>query len=195
MVDPNPTIDHQIRPAQLQTELGIKKDAYYAYLKHLGIKAQKDVEGKSYLEPEQADLIRRLRAHVVSGGRIEEFSFDPSLSVSGPNSLEVSGPMSGEVSGQVSGPVSGADPSSGLDIEALMREAAELAGHRMTLSNQLVLQLASQMTYEDLPEEVRVKVDSVRAAAQPSEVPGKLAAEILCQWRKRRQGSMSATAA
>ena len=52
MLDQNSAIDHQIRPDQLQAELDIKKDAYYAYLRHLDIKAQRGPDGKLYLEPE-----------------------------------------------------------------------------------------------------------------------------------------------
>ena len=81
------------------------------------------------------------------------------------------------------------DPSAGFDfdMEALMREAANLAGHRMTLANQVVLQLASQITHEDLPGDVQAKVDSMRTAATATVQPGKIAADLLGQWRQRRQ--------
>jgi hypothetical protein len=39
-----------------------------------------------------------------------------------------------------------------------------MMGYRMTFGNQVGLGLASQMTYEDLPPEVKQKVDEVRAA-------------------------------
>ena len=32
----------------------------------------KDDDGKAYLEPEQANLVRSLREHVLAGGKIEE---------------------------------------------------------------------------------------------------------------------------
>jgi hypothetical protein len=47
MADQNSAVEHQIRPDQLQGELGIKKDAYYTYLRYLGIKAQRGSDGKS----------------------------------------------------------------------------------------------------------------------------------------------------
>ena len=49
MTDQNSAVEHQIRPNALMEELGIKKDAYYAYLKHLGFKAEKDSDGKAFL--------------------------------------------------------------------------------------------------------------------------------------------------
>ena len=76
MSQPNSVVESQIRPNDLMEELGIKKDAYYAYLKHLGIKAEKDSEGKAYLTEEQANGVRALRSHVKNGGKIEEFSIN-----------------------------------------------------------------------------------------------------------------------
>lgn len=182
MSDQNSVVEHQIRPEQLQEELGIGKDAYYSYLKHLKLKAQKDSEGKAYLEPEQANLVRLLREHVAGGGKIAEFVISGSLAVVDGGSLaaDQSGPFPSEPFTQ--------EPAGGFDMEALMREAAELAAHRMAYADHVKLQLASQMTYEDLPDDIRAKVDAVREAAVPSAQPGKIAANLLDQWRQRRQG-------
>jgi hypothetical protein len=183
MSDQNSVIEHQIRPEQLQDELGIKKDAYYAYMKHLGLKAGKDSEGKAYLEPEQANLVRALREHVVAGGKIEDFA------ISNSNALSVveGNQLAADLAEEMPTP----DPATGFDMDLLMKEAANLAGHRMTLANQVVLQLASQMTYDDLPQDVKAKVDSVREAVVPTVQPGKIAADLLSQWRQRQQHTQS----
>ena len=68
MTDQKSTVEQQIRPNILQDQLGIKKDAYYSYLKHLGIKAEKDSDGKAFLTEGQANSIRLLSLHVVDGG-------------------------------------------------------------------------------------------------------------------------------
>ena len=68
MTDQNSTVEHQIRPNVLQDQLGIKKDAYYAYLKHLGIKAEKGSDGKVFLTEAQANQIRALRCLVFPHG-------------------------------------------------------------------------------------------------------------------------------
>ena len=191
MSDQNSTVQSEakpeIRPDALMDEIGVKKQTYYTYLNHLGIKAQKDSSGKAYLTNEQANLVRELREHVVAGGKIEEFAISNSLSVVGDSGLAAEMPEL----------PSAEDPSAGFDfdMEALMREAANLAGHRMTLANQVVLQLASQMTYEDLPGDVQAKVDSVRTAATANVQPGKIAADLLGQWRQRRQQQEEVAAA
>lgn len=183
MTDQNSAVEHQIRPEQLQDELGIKKDAYYAYLKHLGIKAMKDGDGKAYLEPEQANLVRELREHVIAGGKIEEFAVSSMVKAEGSN-----------LGDQAEVPQDQQTPS--FDMDDLVRGAAELAGHRMTMAQQLMLQMADRMTYEDLPEEVQLKVDSVRQATNPKQQNlSEMADQLLNQWRQRRQQQQEVAAA
>jgi hypothetical protein len=47
-----------IRPEELMEELGIKKSKYYQVLKELGIKAEKDLSGKTYLTESQAEQVK-----------------------------------------------------------------------------------------------------------------------------------------
>ena len=183
MTDQNSAVEHQIRPNALMEELGIKKDAYYAYLKHLGFKAEKDSDGKAFLNEGQANLMRALRGHVVEGGKIEEFT----VSNSDPTALVTADVRDMDSIGDATEPQT-ADPAQGLDLDALMSEAAELAGHRMTLGHQMVLKLAEQMTYDDLPDHVRVKVDSVREATNPKHQNlSSMASDLLSQWRQKQQ--------
>jgi hypothetical protein len=67
-------------------ELGIKKDAYYADLKYLNIKPNKDEEGKSYLSREEAERIKNLRSFVEKNGKRTGFE-DNSLVVSSNNKI------------------------------------------------------------------------------------------------------------
>ena len=183
MTDQNSAVEHQIRPEQLQDELGIKKDAYYAYLKHLDIKAMKDGDGKAYLEPEQANLVRELREHVIAGGKIEDFAVSSMVKAEDANLGDQA-----ELSQDQQPP--------SFDMDDLVRGAAELAGHRMTMAQQLMLQMADRMTYEDLPEEVQLKVDSVRQATNPKQQNlSEMADQLLNQWRQQRQQPQAAAAA
>ncbi|MEM8544362.1 MAG: hypothetical protein AAGF66_10290, partial [Cyanobacteria bacterium P01_H01_bin.119] len=120
MTDRNSTVEHQLRPDELMAELDIKKQAYYDYLKHLGIKAEKDSKGKVYLTQEQANLVRELRAHVVDGGKIEEFE------VSNLTPAALVKADAGEMDSAAQVPE--VDPAPDLDMHELVRGAAELAG-------------------------------------------------------------------
>ena len=72
------------------------------------------------------------------------------------------------------------------DIQSIISEAAEVAGSRMTMREQIVSAIAEQMTFEDLPPEVQTKVQDVRAAADPKGQPQKVATALLSQWRQQR---------
>ncbi|NJL51763.1 MAG: hypothetical protein HC930_05195 [Hydrococcus sp. SU_1_0] len=69
----NSAPDNSIRPDELMTELGIKKDAYYKDLSYLDITPEKDSEGKCYLTIEQADKIKALRNYVNETGKRNGF--------------------------------------------------------------------------------------------------------------------------
>jgi hypothetical protein len=181
MSDQNSATLNQIRPDDLMAELGIKKDAYYAYLKHLGIKASKDPDGKSYLTDEQANLVRSLRSHVEKTGKIEGF----------PNNVE-SGLVYAESTDLLGDAVTQAAQNSTtdtdrLDLEDLIYSAAELKGHQLAMGDLLKLELANRLTYEDLPDEVKQKIDQVRESANPKFRPAHLADQLLQQWRSQHQ--------
>ncbi|CAN5625119.1 hypothetical protein BH23CYA1_BH23CYA1_07170 [soil metagenome] len=181
-------VAYQIRPDALMEELGIKKDAYYAYLKHLGFKAEKDLEGKAYLNEAQANSIRELRSHVSAGGKIEGFAVsnsDAALTRSESGGVDAwSAPV----------PDVEVNPVQGLDLQALYREASELAGQRLTAGEQVVLAMASQMGYEDLHPDARAKVDNVRAATSPKFNPQQIAADLLSQCRQQQPEQTQALA-
>jgi len=151
-------------------------------LKHLNIKAQKDSDGKSYLEPEEANLIRLLREHVVAGGKIAEFVIPGALAIS--EQCDLANPYA-EMPSPTGNPDQAQKPD--LDMDGIMRSAAELAAHRMAYADQVKLHLASQMTYEDLPGDIQAQVNAVRQSALLSESPVKIAADLLGQWRQRRK--------
>lgn len=179
MTDRNSTVEHQLRPDELMAELDIKKQAYYDYLKHLGIKAGKDSKGKAYLTQAQANLIRALRQHVVSGGKIEDFVVDENsvaLAVSGAGELDTP-----------AGPMPQVDPTGDVDLQALHREASKIAAHRMTAGHHLVLAMAEQMTYDDLHPESKAQVDQVREATVPKFNAQAMATDLLSQVRGQRQ--------
>ena len=172
-------------------ELDIKKQTYYNYLEHLGIKAGKDSKGKVYLTQEQANQMRALRSHVKNGGKIEEFAVNSLMRTddvalcSAQQAIATTGSSDVSNSSNTSSPEP-EDPCAGIDEEVLFREASEVAGSRMTMGERLVLQLAKQMSYEDLHPETKAKVDAVRQAANPKFQPEVMASQLLNKWRQQR---------
>jgi hypothetical protein len=179
MTDRNSTVEHQLRPDELMAELDIKKQAYYDYLKHLGIKAEKDSKGNAYLTQPQVNLIRVLRKHVVAGGKIEEFAVDEA-------SVALAVADAGELD-ESAGSMPQVDPTGDLNLQALHREASKVAAHRMAAGHHLVLAMAEQMTYDDLHPESKAQVDQVREATVPKFNAQAMATELLNQFRSQRQ--------
>ena len=180
MDNQNSVVEHQIRPNALMEELGIKKDAYYAYLKHLGIKAEKDGNGKAFLTEAQVKSLRAIRAHVEAGGKIDEFPISNSLATA----------TAGEMGDTAVVDETPMNPTDGLDFDSLYREAAEIAGQRLTAGAQVVLAMASQMSYEDLHPETKAKVDSVRSASAPKFDPQAIASNLMSKYREGQQQNL-----
>ena len=193
MADQKTIVEHQIRPDELMAELGIKKDAYYAYLKHLGVKANKDRKGKAYLAPEDANLIRELRVHVEKTGKIETFQRANSEGKAEPTADGDGGSLANAEELGLEGAQRTAmqqmieavadDQADEIDIRSLIYGAGELKAQEMMLPQLLQQQLADQMTFEDLPEELQVQVRQVQERSRPKFDPASAAAMVLGKWR------------
>ncbi|MDB9529945.1 hypothetical protein PN498_28420 [Oscillatoria sp. CS-180] len=177
MTNQNSVVVPQIRPEQAMEQLGLKKDAYYDDLKFLGIKANRDSDGKSYLDEAQFQLLAALRQHVTEIGKRDGFQMPGELAT------VVNGDMAQPEQEPVQAETHQAEQ---FDIQAIISEAAELAGSRMTMREQVVNAIAEQLSYDDLPPAVQAKVQSVRAAADPKAQPRQVATALLSQWRQQR---------
>lgn len=177
MSNQNSVVVPQIRPEQAMEQLGLKKDAYYGDLKHLGIQAQRDSEGKSFLDEEQFQLLAALRQHVEKTGKRDGFQVPGDLATVATSDMAEPEPEQIHTE---------APKAEQFDIQSIIAEAAELAGSRMTMREQVVSAIAEQMTFEDLPESVQSKIQNVRASADPKGQPQKVAAAMLSQWRQQK---------
>ena len=175
MTDQNSEIDYQIRPDDLMEELDIKKDAYYAYIKFLDIKVEK-ADGKAYLSQEQANLMRSLRSHVVKTTKMKGFV--------NPNSGELATVESANLTEQSIPTQEIPIGQSDEELNQLIRAAAELKGQRLVTPQMIVNELANRMTYDDLPDDVRAKVDAVRESTSPKH-PSQLADQLLARYRQK----------
>jgi hypothetical protein len=194
MTEQNSAIETQIRPEKLQEELGVGKDTYYEDLDFLGIKEkvkkQRDHEGKVFLWESQANLVRFLRSHVSETGKREGFSVSnselvPEASVA--SQFSEGGIMAASESVISQEPEAPQPKEPDFDLEQIIREAAELKGHQMSLPELVKLKLAESMTWDDLPEDIKAKVRAVRDAAAPKSQPLTIANQLLEKWRNRKQ--------
>jgi hypothetical protein len=175
----NSAPEQMIRPEDLMSEFSIKKDTYYNDLKYLGIKPEKDSEGKPYLTFEQAEQIRALRNHVAKSGKREGFNNSSIVAVSDSNLAQSPEDIYIEPS----------EPTAQLDIDRIIRKASELKARELANPDLAIRAIADRMTEEDLPEDLKEKVEAVREAVAPKWTPGQLADKILATYRSSRSGS------
>jgi hypothetical protein len=115
----NSALASTIRPDDLMSELGIKKDAYYKDLEYLQVKAEKDEEGKAYLTFEKAEQIRALRRHVENTGKREGFMNNAIVKVDDSTAI-----ASTNNNPQEDIYVKPEAPTAQMDMNRLMRDAA-----------------------------------------------------------------------
>ena len=147
---------------------------YYKDLSYLDIKPDKDSENRCYLTQEQANSIRALRNHVNSIGRRNGFD----------NSSIVKVDDSNETAEDIY--VEAQEPTANIDLEKLMREAAELAARNMAMPALIKKEIAERMNEDDLPEDLREKVEIAREVANPKFTPADIAGSLLSQYRSQR---------
>ena len=169
-----------IRPDELMTELGIKKDAYYKDLSHLDIKPDKDSEGKAYLTIEQANEIRSLRNHVNETGSRKGFTNNSIVKVDDSNEL-----VSNNNEAQNDIYVNAEEPTDKIESN-IVRQAEELAARGMAMNDLIKIQLASQMSFDDLSPDLQEKVNIAHEVANPKFQPADIASQLLAQHRQQK---------
>ncbi|MEG3840063.1 hypothetical protein [Microcoleus sp. herbarium14] len=168
-------------PDEACEALGIKKSQYYDRLKYLGIKANKDAEG-TYLSAEQMKVMEELNEHIKETGKMEGFG-------GGGGQLALS--QSSGLASALEIPVQPEIPGSEEDedgLEQLIREAAELKVQQAAMPDLVRLHLAAGMTEDDLPDDLKAKLQAVREAANPKQNAASIAQQLL-QRHRQNQGN------
>ena len=65
--------DSIYRPSEIQEIFGIKQCTYYDRLKFLGMEANRDENGKPYLDKSQVDLLEKLDHYIHENGKMDGF--------------------------------------------------------------------------------------------------------------------------
>jgi hypothetical protein len=189
MAQPEIEVIRPIRPDEAMDLLGVKKDGFYARLKHLGIKLDKDDDGKTYLSQDQFDQLEALGEHIKTTGKMEGFLDSNSALV-----FNQDGALAGNAVEFGEIPMtSGRSVTIDQPLDELMQQAGRLAARRITAPLHVVHAIADQMTYEDLPDNLRQEVDAVRqqVANPPKFQAQPIADDLLSQWREQRSQQAS----
>lgn len=178
MTHQNSGIERQIRPDEAMELLGIKKDAYHDRRKFLGIEHHRDNEGKVWLLPEDFDRMQALDQYIAEHGKMDGFlnrNGSELATVDQSDLTESTSPVAEE-------------PSIENDLgRQIFRAAAELKATELTMMPAIVREVANRLTKEDLPEDLKAKVEQTEEATRPNFHPGAIADTLISQIRTQRQ--------
>ena len=177
MIDQNSSTDNIVRPDDLMAELDLKKSTYYDELKYLGITASKDENKKAYLTVDQANAVRALRSYVSENGKRDGFEFG-ALVVSNNNELATN-PNNNDIY------VNAEEPTDKIESN-IVRQAEELAARGMAMNDLIKIQLASQMSFDDLSPDLQEKINIAHEVANPKFQPADIATQLLNQHRSQK---------
>ena len=173
---------------QLCERWGIKYTQYYERLKALNLDPK-------HLTEADVEELDRLDAHVKNGGKIKDFADSENSTQSAIEKLQEPEAIRSVGTGFANAPTTEPD-SEGLAIpdppeepetpeSEIFRHAAELKAYYATHPDLVALNLASMMSENDLPDDLRAKVEEVREVAHPKPNQAALASDIL-QRRRRK---------
>lgn len=180
---------------------GIKTTQYYERLRSLNL----DTKHLTEVDVEELD---RLDAHVKNGGKIKDFAAEENSTQSEsaiaqttePDAIAQTTeqgaitrstnvePDSEDSTGLVTKPrqaIPDPPPEPETPESEIFRHAAELKAYYATHPDLVALNLASMMSENDLPEDLRAKVEEVREVAHPKPNQAALASDILQRHRRK----------
>lgn len=185
MIDQNSSTVNVVRPDDLMTELELKKSTYYDDLKFLGITACKDENKKAYLTIEQANQIKALRSHVNETGKRDGFVYG-GLAISNNSELaDISDNSELATAEEEDIYVEFQEPTAKIQSN-IIREAEELAARGMAMNDLIKIQLASQMSFDDLSPDLQEKINIAHEVANPKFHPAEIATQLLAQHRSQK---------
>lgn len=167
------------RPDEICEVLGIGTSTYYNRLKYLGIEASKDGDG-AYLNAEQMKLMEELNEHIKETGKMKGFRDS-----GGQLAVSESSGLASALDIPVQPEIPGSDED-GDGLEELIREAAELKVQQAAMPELIKLHLAAGMTEDDLPADLKAKLQAVRDAANPKQSAATIAQQLLQRHRQNQ---------
>ena len=169
------------RLEQICEELNIEKSTYYKRLKYLEIEPSRDDVGP-YPTQEQVGLMQELNEHIRKTGKMRGFRGGGELALSESSGLALEIPEQPDIPGIEE------DEDR---LEELIREAAELKVQQAAMPELIKLHLAAGMTEDDLPDDLKAKLQAVREAANPAspkQNAAVIASNLLAKYRATRSG-------
>ena len=158
-------------------QLQVGKDTYYADIKFLGIKTQKDGDRKAFITQDDLDLLFALRSHVTNNGTRQGFKNPESGELIVRENNQIAAQNNAIDYPQPEEPITNDEMG-----EQLFRAGAELKAKETALPHLVIRAVADQLEEDQLPEDLKEKVNATREAANPKWNPGDLASSLIARY-------------
>ena len=165
--------------------LGVGKDTFYKWKKYLNLEGSRDENKAVYFSDGDIAALDLLKQHLDNGGKLEDFEVSALAIASDSNLSEFSVEIKRE--GAIEIPET-PDPMNDVDLDRLIYEAAELKGQQLVTPQLVKLAIAGQLSEDELPDDIKAKVQAVREAANPKYQADSIASQVLSKWRNDRVG-------
>ncbi len=163
------------------SRLGIGLKTYYSDIKFLDIKTQKDENRKAFITQEDFNLLIQLRRHIEKTGTRQGFEAQKGeLVVSEQSELTNTNPAEiTSTNNQIDYPQPEEPIATDEMGQQLFRAGAELKAKETAMPHLVVRAVADQLHEEQLPEDLKEKVEATKEAANPKWNPGDLADSLI----------------
>lgn len=164
---------------------GVGKDTFYKWKNHLKLKGNRDENKAVYFTEDDIAKLDTLKQHLDDGGKIEDFDSSALVIASDNNLTEFSVEIDEKDAIEIP---DAPDPMEGVDFDALVYEAAKLKAQQLVTPQLVKLAIARQLSEDELPDDIKAKVQAVREAANPKYRADSIASQVLGKWRNDRVG-------
>jgi len=163
-------------------KIQIGKTTFYKWIEYLELEQSADEERRKYLNEEQLERLLELKKYHEKNGTIEGFLGEEKIEKGGEITVTAGSRLTDQENIYVKPPE---DPTAGMDIDRLIREAAELKARNLAMGDLVKLSLAQKMSFEDLPVDLKEKVTAASETANPKDSPASIASQLLARYRNR----------
>ncbi len=180
------TAETHMRTTELEDILGIKSSTYYKDIKYLNIQLFKDEDNCGWILKSELERLKKLREYVRINGRRNGFEENTGseLTIKKDNNLSKSNNKKNQIQSKQEIYVEPEDPRDNMDINFLIRQAAELKAREIAMKDLVVRAMADDLQEEELPKDLQEHIENARIAADPKFTPQDIANSILTNYRK-----------
>lgn len=178
------------RVTELPELLGIKNAALYKDLDFLNIEKIKDDKNLTWIANEDVERLFLLRKHVEKTGRRNGFTEEKSGQLIVRESANLTREAEEEEvyfeeNDAMDIYVEPEQPEDELNLDVLVRRGAELKARDLAMPHLVARGIANEITEEELPEDLKEKVQAAREVANPKFTPTDVAKSIMSRYRKK----------